>query len=69
MFHMKVKQRCITQWGKVSVNRSYVCVLLSTFQGLIKRREYCARARMICSPEANDLNDQGELMDVNIKGN
>ncbi|KAL9953984.1 hypothetical protein ACROYT_G041469 [Oculina patagonica] len=38
-------------------------------KGLIKKRVYCARARMICSPEADDFNDQADLMDLNIEEN
>ncbi|KAL9953981.1 hypothetical protein ACROYT_G041466 [Oculina patagonica] len=38
-------------------------------KGLIKRREYCARARMICSPEADDFYDQPDLMDLNMEEN
>ncbi|KAL9953985.1 hypothetical protein ACROYT_G041470 [Oculina patagonica] len=38
-------------------------------KGLIKKREYCARARMICSPEADDFNDEADLMNLNIEEN
>ena len=40
---------------------------LSTFQVGLKKREYCARAKMICSPEANGFNDGADDMDLDVE--
>lgn len=36
-------------------------------QAGLKKREYCARAKMICSPEANGFNDEADDMDLNVE--